>query len=178
MLSEPGTGCWLGAVGYLLLLDQIGTAVRPRPGTNVPEPLPQVPSIMKALEWFAPGETLKGRKVIYALRNALAHDYSLFNRHTTDPDLQHEFALHRGLDRFIQLPAQPWNGSYTTLPRDPTSVSLRKLGDTVEYACHNVHDAYTQRTLTIGSGLSPEDLAQRYTFVVGAEARQYYTTTS
>ena len=166
IVSEPSTGCWLGAIGYLLLLDQLGTAVQPRLGPGVASPAADVPSIMKALEWFAPSVTPKGRKVLYALRCALAHDYSLFNKHGKDPELQHEFALHRGTGRLIQLPTTSWSGSYTAIGREPTYVSLRLLGDRVEEACEAVRSTHRRGQLTIGVGLTPDDLAQRYTLKV------------
>lgn len=105
MHDETQTGSWLGAIGYLLLLDQIGTAVEPAGAARS-----QRVSILRALEWWSPGVTEKGRKAIHALRCALGHDYSLFNTNSNDFDLQHEFRLHRGKGHLVQLPADPWQG--------------------------------------------------------------------
>jgi hypothetical protein len=160
-VDEPDrSGNWLGAIGYLLLLDQLGTAVRPAAVVGGDSG-----SIIRALEWFAPGVTGVGRKAIYALRNALAHDYSLFNKNDKDPELQHEFALHRGAGRLVQIPPRPWLGDYTQL-HDPTLISLRRLGDTVELVAAEVISAHQQGALAIGDDLSADDLLQRYTFVV------------
>jgi hypothetical protein len=164
VVDEAKTGSWLGAIGYLLLLDQIGTAVRPKRGPGVPAPTGGS-SICKALEWFAPHHIEKGRKAIYALRCALAHDYSLFNNHRNDPDMRHEFALHRGEGRVVQLPPISWSGSYTTLERYPTEISLRALGDDIEYVVRRVLDCYEHGDLTIGAGISAEELTLRYSLV-------------
>lgn len=158
--NEPATGNWLGAIGYLLLLDQIGSAVEPasvgnRPGT----------SILRALQWWAPGTTESGRKAIYALRCALAHDYSLFNRNAKDPDMQHEFRLHRGTGQLLQLPAHPWQGNYTGL-QDATTVSLRVLGDRVEQVVYEVVAAHARGDLRVSRDLTPDELLQRYSLFV------------
>jgi hypothetical protein len=160
VLDETQTGSWLGAIGYLLLLDQIGTAVEPASAGNR-----QQVSILRALEWWSPGVTEKGRKAIYALRCALAHDYSLFNPNSRDPDLQHEFRLHRGKGHLVQLPAHSWQGNYSGL-QDPTTVSLAVLGDRVEQVVLEVVAAHSRGELRIGNGLTRTGLLQRYSFVV------------
>lgn len=157
--EEERTGNWLGAIGYLLLLDQIGTAVEPAGAV-----MESGGAILRALKWWAPGVTEKGAKAIYALRCALAHDYGLFNKHT-DPELQHEFRLHRGTGLLVQLPVRPWQGNYSVM-HDPTTVSLRALGDRVEQVVSEVRAAHTRGDLSIARGLSPDDLLQRYSFVV------------
>ena len=156
---ELATGSWLGAVGYMLLLDQIGTAVEP-----AGRPAMEGRAILRALKWWAPGVTDRVAKAIYALRCALAHDYSLFNRHAKDPELCHEFRLHRGTGALVQLPARPWQGDFTQL-HDPTTISLRVLGDRVEGVASAVKESHARGEVRIAKGLSPDDLLQRYSFV-------------
>lgn len=122
------------------------------------------PAILRALKWWAPGVTDKGAKAIYALRCALAHDYSLFNPNPKDPELRHEFRLHRGTGALVQLPARPWQGDFTQL-HDPTTISLRVLGERVESVASAVMESHARGELRIAKGLSPDDLMQRYSFV-------------
>ena len=56
--------------------------------------------------------------------------------------MRHEFALHRGEGRVVQLPPISWSGSYTTLERYPTEISLRALGHDIEYAVSHVPHCY------------------------------------
>jgi len=163
VIEDMNTGNWLGAIGYLLLLDQISTAVQPASATAAHN---QSKAILRALEWWAPGVTEKEGKAIYALRCALAHDYSLFNQNN-DPDLQHKFRLHRGQRSLIQLPAQPWQGnSDSSSTHNQTTVSLRVLGDSVEQVVSEVVKAHDRGELQIGNNLQPANMLQRYSFVV------------
>ena len=65
-------GSWLGAIGYLALLDQIGGCFKPRNVAQI-----QGNSINKSLRYFYNTLPLPHVDAIYALRNAFAHDYSL-----------------------------------------------------------------------------------------------------
>lgn len=77
---------WLGAVGYLILLDQIGKCFKP-----VANPATDAEPIIRALRNFSPIQDSPTLHALYALRNALAHDYALFNPNTNDPARSHAF---------------------------------------------------------------------------------------
>jgi hypothetical protein len=105
----PGAdaGSWLGAIGYLALLDQIGGAV-----INLhPSRKPSGGScVERALAHFT---DVTGDEAIclYALRNSLAHDFSLVNVPPATMGalrrrkLTRLFTLTRGAPELIQWPA-------------------------------------------------------------------------
>src|SRR3989304_5474784 len=61
-------GCWLGVIGYMALLDQIGTCFKPKQKSYESET-----SIHKALKYFS---NLSDDEIeaLYALRCSFAHD--------------------------------------------------------------------------------------------------------
>ena len=85
---HPGasSGSWLAAIGYLELLDQIGTCF------TLPACQPVEPSFIHALRCFSGVGDEPTIKALYAVRNALAHDDSLFNRTKSGPMKNHAFA--------------------------------------------------------------------------------------
>ena len=76
---EVEAGRWLGAVGWLCLFDQMGQTIR-RAGSNPPNIKKVGERFKRALTDFAPGLAPDDRDVLYALRNSLAHSYSLIGR--------------------------------------------------------------------------------------------------
>jgi hypothetical protein len=73
LVEDPeGSRAWIGALGYLSLLDQLGTAVaRPSRPNSI-----HSNGILRALLAFADLDHDQ-REAVVALRNAFAHDYSL-----------------------------------------------------------------------------------------------------
>src|SRR5688572_9476979 len=65
-------GSWLGAIGYMTILDQIGDCFKPSDKATIDERN----TIKKALMYFTELNSLE-IDAIYALRNAFSHDYSL-----------------------------------------------------------------------------------------------------
>jgi hypothetical protein len=121
------SGGWMPAIGYLVLLDQIGSCFG-APGCTHPA---GGASFIHALECFSGLPHLEV-ETLYALRCALAHDYSLFNVNT--PDRTHVFTYddseHGPL---VQLRQTPWTGDHTAIAADQiTTVNLRAVGDLVE----------------------------------------------
>jgi hypothetical protein len=149
-------GSWLGAVGYLALLDQIGGAVmslRPHRtssgGSGVERAIAQFTNV-----------TDDEAICLYALRNSLAHDFSLVNippdrtRRLRRRKLTRLFTLTRGASKLIEWPTSDWN------PRRPnrggaTSVDVQLLGDLVEQAVHEVRHVYTAGALRIRGDVNP-----------------------
>lgn len=149
-------GSWLGAVGYLALLDQIGGAVislRPHRtssgGSGVERAIAQFTNV-----------TDDEAICLYALRNSLAHNFSLVN---IPPDhmgrvrrrkLTRLFTLTRAASKLIEWPTSDWN------PRRPnsggaTTVDVQLLGDLVEQAVHELRHIYTAGALRIRGDISP-----------------------
>ena len=108
--DELKTGNWLGAVGYMTLLDQIGACFG-RPGVTDRDGRP----IVRCLSHWAPEVDDRERLALYALRCALAHDYSLLNWHS-DQRLQHHFKLDQAIDGpVVQLPGKRWSGELSDM---------------------------------------------------------------
>jgi hypothetical protein len=132
--DEAHAASWLGAVGYLLLLDQIGTCFAVAGGTD------QSPQeIKRALEYFAPDRVAPDEiNALYALRCSLAHNYSLVNMppNVNKADMYYRFRLHPAPAPHVAIThANQWDGSLKGIVSDgsqDTEVSLRALGDLVE----------------------------------------------
>lgn len=153
---------WIGAIGYLCFMDQVGTAVF-RPSVGAPD---TSAGILRALESFT-GLSSDERDAIYALRNALAHDYSLIN---TDPRKEHDershrFQLHPQPGELAALPARRWNGSFAAgdlAASDDTIVSLREVGDLAEQVAAEVFAAHAASDLRIGLAGGADEMLARY----------------
>jgi hypothetical protein len=127
VIDEPCAGSWLGATAYLILVDQIGKCLKPASAPNPAGPS----SVERALQmWSNRGHDEQCG--LFALRNALAHDFCLINFNQNNPDYQHRFTFDRHPTRLIALPAEPWSGDYLSTKQDTTIISLRALGDLVE----------------------------------------------
>ena len=151
---------WLGNVGYLVLLDQIGNCFKDKnhamAGGN---------SIQKALNYFS-GLPQPEVDTLYALRCALAHDYSLINRKDSKPSLQHQFVLTGGTGRLIVPPTQPWDGNVLNRTNDnQTTVDVQELGNLVEGVCSKVRQLATNNSLEIVLSGGKDELMTRYTIV-------------
>jgi len=133
--SGKPSGSWLGAMGYLALLDQVGNAVLHMNPARVAS---GNSGVERALAYFT---TLSDDDAIciYALRNSLAHDFSLVNLPPRHRDARRRklltqlFTLADGPDALIIRPGRAWN------PRRPNSggptiINVRALGDLVEQA--------------------------------------------
>ena len=93
---DPSTGkkitgrdhpSWQRAIGYLALLDQIGSRFKPKSCAAV-----SGNTISKALGYLS---TLTSQEIdaVYALRCAFAHDFSLYNINQKRPSLTHCFKV-------------------------------------------------------------------------------------
>lgn len=134
-------GSWLGAIGYMCLVDQIARCfVPPRtiPGaTNAPYP--------NALAGFAPPGRLTDDEAfaVYALRCSFAHEFALVNLPTNPNRTQliHHFLVTQGTLRVVTLPSTPWDGCDSTkTDQNRTTVDLEALGDLVEAICRQLRE--------------------------------------
>jgi hypothetical protein len=158
VLPRAHAGSWLGAIGYLSLLDQVGSAVRHRHPPSTPA---GATTVEQALADFGSCSGADAT-TLYALRCSLAHDYSLVNigearaaaRRRT---LHHVFTLTQGAPQLVQRPVHAWGG---TRPNTggTTVVDVRRLGDLVEEVIRQVRVAYETRELELnlnGGAKSP-----------------------
>jgi hypothetical protein len=137
---------WLAATGYLVLLDQIGTCFE----TQGKQTIADNNAIIRALKYFSHVQDDPTLGALVALRNALTHDYGLYNRDDNESSLRHH-AFNYGADDttpLVQLPERRWSGRWdATIPEEETTiVNLRKVGDLAEEvvaALRSNHEAGT-----------------------------------
>lgn len=152
---------WVGALGYLAILDQIGNCFRlqSRAESNAIVENP----IVSALRNFT---DLSADEIaaLYALRCAFAHDFSLFNVHPTKPELTHCFRLHATAEEgLVKLPAARWSGDYAHRPPECwTSIDLALLGDLVEDICARLPQMARAGAISIKLAGGPTELIDRY----------------
>ncbi len=153
-------GCWLGAIGYMALLDQMGTCFKP-----VGVPVEQGNTIRKALRYFS---TLPDNEIdaIYALCCAFAHDFSLYNINTREPSLTHRFQVGVGGSmNVVTLPTTPWDGDYRNRAKDNvTTINLEAFGDLVEGICNQLTRLIQSDDLEVVLAGGTDELLQRYSF--------------
>jgi hypothetical protein len=164
LLNDEHTATWIGAVGYLSLLDQIGSAVRPIGATQTAPS-----SVERCLLRFAPDLTDEfTRDALYALRCALIHDYSLANnpdgRSPRDNRLRHVFALYvRDTAELVGRPNKPWDGDWeNTAPEAHTRVNLLMLARLCEEIAQRVLELGARGDLEVGLPGGGAELRARY----------------
>ena len=150
-------GSWLGGIGYLCLLDQIGSLVRPRSST-VGATDGSGNSFNRALQhWTSCGP--EECDALYALRCSFAHDFGLMNR-GPKPRLRHAFAISEK-GPLVSLPQQRWDGQYPAPMSAATVVNLTEVGRLVEQVHFNVQQAHSASALEIAVAGGPAELMQR-----------------
>jgi hypothetical protein len=129
--GEPHNN-WLGALGYLVLLDQIGNCFK-----AASKPIESGNKIRKALKYFS-NCTDSEINSIYALSCSFAHNYSLSNIFRNCRNKPHILTQRFKVIAVNNLPlvigaSSPWKGEYRSNdPRMVTRVNLVALGDLVE----------------------------------------------
>ncbi len=156
-------GSWLGTMGYLALLDQIGKCFKPIEKASITEVRP----IVKALTYFT-DLNIQEIDSIYALRCSFAHDFSLFNI-PTNPNahsLFHYFLVTQGIKgRLILLPTQRWDGNHENKTQNnQTCINLELLGDLVESVCVKIQELANSDELEIILPEGSDELIYRYSF--------------
>jgi hypothetical protein len=130
-------GCWLGAMGYMTVMDQIGTAFQLVDQIDEAFDSP----VYRALKNFGGGLDDRQIHALIALRNAFMHDYNLVNvpktKNKTIKKLQtHRFSVTAfPSDDVVRLPEVEWTGDYENKqwdPRTATEINLFGLGNIVE----------------------------------------------
>jgi len=150
---------WLGATAYLILLDQVGKTFKV---SGKPDGFGH--SIGLAISHFTPVQDKAIIEALYALRCALAHDYSLFNRdkHGTQPMRDHAFNFKADpVSPLVEFPSTRWNRIYKDPPLEQTTVvNLRKVGDLGETVVRSLRKHLREETL--GLRLSLDEFEWRY----------------
>jgi hypothetical protein len=152
---------WLAATGYLILVDQIGTCFDVVGRSSSGEK-----AFIRALDAFSPERDMQIWYALYALRCALAHDYSLFNQ-SNDAKKRHAFNLTADPALpLVCLPARTWSGTYDVdnLPPEEeiTVVNLHKVADLVEDMVAKLQRLHAERKLAIRASLSIDEFHLRY----------------
>lgn len=167
-------GGWLGAIGYMALLDQIGTCFKPAGVAALTQTQAgrNLSAVEKALAYFAPTTTEGERAAIYALRCAFAHDWSLCNDRRDgagrvpqrQADLHHRFTVSDSPNgHLVVFPTTPWGGILQPgLAGDRTTVNLQLLGDTVEAVVAELERLRGSQQLEIVLPGGSDELVERY----------------
>lgn len=167
VVDEDSTGFWLGVVGYMILLDQIGTCFSPlgAPAQN------NQPGFLKALSNFTDlGED--DRQTLYALRCCLAHDYALTNIPKQGKHKQvrtRAFTLFRSSDPILMNRAKPWGGRTHPLPEQITMVNVRAFAELCEEVVAKLIRAAEHGEIEVALTGGVAELEQRYTFRIGPQ---------
>jgi len=151
-------GCWLGAIGYMALLDQIGTCFKPKQ-----QSYENGNSIRKALKYFS---NLSDDEIeaLYALRCCFAHDFSLHNINKEKQSRTHRFRVGVGAStHIVTLPSVRWDGNYESKNLDDfTVINLEAFGDLVESICQQLFTLANSDELEIVLPGGSDELLQRY----------------
>ena len=150
-------GSWLGAVGYMSMLDQIGKCFRPKGKTSGNTNR----AICEALKAFT---ALQDDAILalYALRCSFTHDFCLFNWNANDARLQHHFLVTSGGNQLVTLPVSPWDGNYPANGTSITIIDLGLLGDLVETIYKDICAHVQAGTLDIILPDGSDELLNRY----------------
>lgn len=130
IVDKKGTGNWLGAIAYIILIDHVGNFFS-KSDSNIQDQR----SFIKALKEFT---ELSDKEIyaLYALRCAFAHTFSLINEGQGNEKelLHHYFSVTKGDEAvLVSLPPTPWDGvSKSRAKENATVVNLEKLGNLVE----------------------------------------------
>jgi hypothetical protein len=139
---------WLAATGYLVLLDQIGKCFETR-NTQV---IPDNHAIIRALKHFSHVQDSRRLEALVALRNALTHDYGLFNPNDDYSPRRHAFNYAVGETMpLVRLPTKTWSGRWDpNIPEEETTiVNLRKVGDLAEEVVTTVRSNHETQNLVL-----------------------------
>lgn len=136
-------GSWLGAMGYMSALDQIGSSISLKNKDKLMERSP----ILKAITFFYSNILTEDEiHALIALRNAFLHNFNLINvttpKHLFAKEQTHRFIVTAEFDDWIvKLPTERWNGDYQNKDwhnSTATWINLYQFGNMVESILNNI----------------------------------------
>lgn len=153
---------WLGALGYMALLDQIGTCFKQK---GVADDFGDVKKFKAALYRFGKFEASddKGKIIdaLYALRCSFAHDFALLNC-TPAGKYNYRFSVVWETEgKMVSLPIQDWDKGFSPghhYPERMTIVNLKLFVDFVEDICSTLFELADKDELEIC--FSPDGAAE------------------
>jgi hypothetical protein len=153
---------WAGTLVYLVLLEQIGNTLRPVSGRDLPKQVRES-AAARALRQFAPHTTKPQREVIYALRNAFAHEFGLFND-GRDGRYRHVFTLDdEPGGPLVRWPRRRWDGTVEGVRRATrTTVNLVAVGDLCEDVVRSVREH--SNSVALRSRVPMAEMQKRFAF--------------
>lgn len=156
-LGYPGN--WIGAIGYLTILDQIGKCYRPNSKNKITD---KRSPIKKALAYFTKISDEEANAV-YALRNAFHHDFSLLNIYNGN---NYHFAVNQhATNPVVILPSIQWDGNINNRNIcNQTYINLQALGDLVENIYTQLLQLENSNKLVLDLDGGKEELTARYIF--------------
>jgi hypothetical protein len=160
------SGNWLGTLGYLVLVDQIGECFT---STTTARSSARRNDFCRGLAHFT---DLDAQTVLtlYALRCAFTHSYAL-NNVADGPqkrELTHRFLLDNSPDApLIEHPYLPWSGRHTERNKAfETRVNVRALADRIEAMAAEVQRQARAGELEIRLAGGLQELKNNYTIQI------------
>jgi len=151
---------FIAVINYLLILDMIGEIFVTSPLNN------RTNSIYRALKSFS-NITDNEIDVVIALRNSLAHNYSLANipKHKKLINKQqHIFTLNYDPNiALVQFPKKVWNGNLSNRDKYMTQVGVQQLSNVVERVYFNLGKMARKNLLSIFLKNGVKELKYRFT---------------
>ena len=169
MMEGGDPGSWLGAIGYMAIIEQIGTCYFPKSATrSLPDP--NTNAFKRALYYFTnlPREHINA---LYSLRCSFVHNYTLLNRESDRGGKwinTYVFLLSGDeISPLIEHPPHPgWDGNLNGLTKSSheTKINLRKLGDTAESIFILLCEMFSKDELEIALIDREDELLRRFGF--------------
>lgn len=160
-------GNWLGAIGYMTILDQIGSSL----SLTGQDKLEGRSTILRALTFFYNSLPELEIHALIALRNAFMHDFNLINiaQGKFKKEQTHRFVVYANLDnKVVTLPSIPWDGEFENKSWDKeteTKINLFEFGNLVENVIKNVREKVILGEVEINEK-NINAFINRYTFAI------------
>ncbi|MEY2397801.1 MAG: hypothetical protein QOJ00_975 [Actinomycetota bacterium] len=162
VINADHLGTWLGAMGYLALIDQIGKVLRwtdraEQMGTYFEQILRQH------------GKTEAEAAALYGLRNAMVHSYGLANTNAKYRDRQHFFTLNVwGGSPLVDLPVTAWDGDPASITeKTTTTVSLQAVGNLGETLVLDLQESFLRDNSCVTLRQDANTVRAGYFFLFG-----------
>jgi len=164
--NSSAHGSWLGALGYLALLDQIGKSYAPTSESEAIHAGPFKTALLRFAPYTSFGDEIGELQVetLYGVRCSLAHDFSLLHRDRRNKFHFH-FAFGQGEGAIVTRAERAWDGESELLPENRTVVNLQRVGDLVEEIVAVMRRMARERALRCVLPGGIEELRRRYSLV-------------